>query len=158
MLSSENWDHILCLGDLVYYGPSPEEVINRMNREDVMTVRGSHDNAVALGVDCGCGYEIKELSKKTRKYTKEVISQESTRFLKDLPMNNTYQDFFMTHATPEGLFDYIKPDTHEDKFSIFSNVDKKKVLLDHTHLPMDKCVKGKRYINPGRVGQPRDGG
>ncbi|MFP4655638.1 MAG: metallophosphoesterase family protein [Methanohalobium sp.] len=51
------YDEIICLGDLVDYGPSPHECIELVQQKNIPTIKGNHDNAVASGFDCGCGYE-----------------------------------------------------------------------------------------------------
>ncbi|MFW6040230.1 MAG: metallophosphoesterase family protein [Thermoplasmatota archaeon] len=157
IVSLENWDRIVCLGDIVDFGPSPEECISLIKEKAGVCVRGNHDNAVAFGVDCGCGYEIKDLSIDVRKYTNKVISQQSKDYLKELPLVASYNNQFYTHASVNNLFKYLKPDTPKKEFSEFEDLDEEMIFLGHTHIPMDRKIKGKRFLNPGSLGQPRDG-
>jgi len=156
VLRLERWDDIYCMGDIVDYGPSPQECIERI-REIAIPVKGNHDNAVVTGMECGCGYEMKELSQEVRKFSREQIDQEGMRFLADLPMYVTTHGKLLTHASLNDLFKYLKPETPEEEFRSFSDVEEDIVLLGHTHIPMDRTINGKRYINPGSLGQPRDG-
>ncbi len=156
VLSEENWDKIYCMGDIVDYGPSNQECIDLIRERADLVVRGNHDNAVAFGVDCGCGYEIKELSQEVRKITVKDVSQESVDYLRGLPSTAYTEEYFLTHASKDDLYKYLKPETPEDEFEGFEDIDQEIVLLGHTHIPMDREIKGKRYINPGSLGQPRD--
>ncbi len=157
VLSEENYDRFYCLGDIVDYGPSPEECVSELEDKADVVIRGNHDNAVATGADCGCGYEIKELSEDVRGITKELLSSKSMKYLKNLPFEEQEEDFFFTHASKGDLFKYLKPDTPAKEFSVFSDIEENIVLLGHTHIPMDRTIDGKRFLNPGSVGQPRDG-
>ncbi|MFP4051968.1 MAG: metallophosphoesterase family protein, partial [Thermoplasmata archaeon] len=156
VFGQENWDAIYCMGDIVDYGPSNQECVELIREKADLVVRGNHDNAVAFGVDCGCGYEIKELSQEVRKITVEDISEGSKDYLRELPMTESRVDHFLTHASKDDLYKYLKPDTPEDEFKGFKDIDQNLVFLGHTHIPMDRKVNGKRYINPGSLGQPRD--
>ncbi|MEF8874887.1 MAG: metallophosphoesterase family protein, partial [Candidatus Thermoplasmatota archaeon] len=156
VLERENWDKIYCMGDIVDYGPSNEECVKLVREKADLVVRGNHDNAVAFGVDCGCGYEIKELSQEVRKITVKDITDDSKDYLRELPMTESTEEHFLTHASKDDLYKYLKPDTSEDEFEGFKDLDQDIVLLGHTHIPMDREIDGKRYINPGSLGQPRD--
>ncbi len=146
------------MGDLVDYGPSPNECIALLREKDSTVVRGNHDNAVAFGVDCGCGYEIKALSQEVRKYTNSVITKENKEYLKDLPIYRSVGDDFLTHASPEDMFRYLRDETPEEEFDVFfDKTDSDRIFLGHTHETMDRTIQGKRFINPGSLGQPRDG-
>ena len=157
VLGQENWDAIYCMGDIVDYGPSNQECVQAIRDNADLVVRGNHDNAVAFGVDCGCGYEIKELSQEVRKITVEDISKESKDYLREIPMTESTEEYFLTHASKNDLYKYLKPDTSENEFEGFKDIDQNVVFLGHTHIPMDREIDGKRYINPGSLGQPRDG-
>ncbi|MEF8836152.1 MAG: metallophosphoesterase family protein [Candidatus Thermoplasmatota archaeon] len=157
VLAEEEYDRLYCMGDIVDYGPSNEECVQAIRDKADLVVRGNHDNAVAFGVDCGCGYEIKELSQEVRKITVEDISKESKEYLSEIPMTESREDYFLTHASKDDLYKYLKPETSEDEFEEFKDINQDIVLLGHTHIPMDREIKGKRYINPGSLGQPRDG-
>ena len=67
-------------------GPNPLECIYWARSNNVPTIRGNHDNAVASHVDCGCSYVYKHLSEATREYTWAAISENDERFLRSLPL------------------------------------------------------------------------
>lgn len=145
------------MGDIVDYGSSPEECVTEMRDRAGIVIRGNHDNTVATGADCGCSYEIKDLSEEVRGITKELLSDRSIKFLKNLPFEEEEDGYFFTHASKGDLYKYLKPDTPKKEFSDIFEGDQKMVLVGHTHIPMDRTIEGKRFLNPGSVGQPRDG-
>lgn len=157
VISLENWDKIYCMGDIVDYGPSNQECVDLIRKKADLIVRGNHDNAVAFGVDCGCGYEIKDLSQEVRKVTVENLTQESKKYLINLPITDKINDHLLVHASQNDLFKYLKPDTNKEEFEEFKDVKQDLIFLGHTHLQMDREIYGKRFINPGSLGQPRDG-
>jgi putative phosphoesterase len=156
------YDSIVCMGDLVDYGPDPLAVIDWIRNNRIPTIRGNHDNAVALHVDCGCGYKYKHLSEATREYTWSQITDKEEEFLLSLP---TTLDFTFDHlkvraihGSPLSFFDYIYPDTPPDKIDrMLEGVHCDFLLAGHTHVPMIRQFSGLTMLNPGSVGQPRDG-
>lgn len=157
VLAEEDYDRLYCMGDVVDYGPSPEKCIRELEEKADIVIRGNHDNAVATGADCGCSYEIKDLSEEVRDITKELLSDESMEYLNNLPFEEEEDGLFFTHASKGDLYKYLKPDTPEEEFDDFADVKESIVLLGHTHIPMDRTIDGKRFLNPGSLGQPRDG-
>ncbi len=156
VLALERWERIYCMGDLVDYGPSSRECVELI-KEKAVAVRGNHDNAVAFDVDCGCGYELKDLSQEVRLHTRNEMDRESLEYLAGLPLHVSANDSLLTHAALDDMFAYLKPDTPESAFRIFSGHPENVVILGHTHIPMDRVIGDKRYVNPGSLGQPRDG-
>jgi protein phosphatase len=162
ILNDVRHDRIVCMGDLVDYGPDPLAIIDWIRDNKIPTVRGNHDNAVGLHVDCGCGYKYKHLSEATREYTWQQITEKEEEFLMSLP---TYLDFIFDglkvraiHGSPESFFDYIYPDTPEEKIDHWlAGVSCDYLLAGHTHVPMIRKLSGLTMLNPGSVGQPRDG-
>jgi phosphoesterase, MJ0936 family len=155
-------DTVICLGDLVDYGPSPEECIDLLMEQKVPTVRGNHDNAVAFGMECGCGYEYKHLSLATREYTTDILNDIQMDFLRKLPMNiertENGKELYFAHGSPLSFYDYIKPDTPEETIKEYiKEVDADFIFMGHSHLPFIRKVGDVTMINPGSVGQPRDG-
>ncbi|NPE29922.1 metallophosphoesterase family protein [Methanococcoides sp. SA1] len=159
-------DRAICLGDVVDYGPDPGRCIDRLRDEGISCVMGNHDNAVARGIDCGCGYTYKHLSVATRKYTLDVLDDGQLEFLRGLPFS-LKEDidgirFLFTHAGPLSMYDYIRPDTSDESvIEMLGEVDAGSVdmmVAGHSHVRLDRLVAGVRIVNPGSVGQRRDGG
>jgi protein phosphatase len=153
---------VICLGDLVDYGPDPLAVIDWIRDNRIPTIRGNHDNAVALHVDCGCGYKYKHLSVATREYTWSQITEKEEEFLLSLPVNLDFNFDGLKaraiHGSPESFFDYIYPDTPVEKVEQWlAGVSCDFLLAGHTHVPMIRKLSRLTMLNPGSVGQPRDG-
>lgn len=157
-------DRVICLGDLVDYGPDPAACIDLLRNSDIPVIRGNHDNAVATGMDCGCGYTYKHLSIATREYTLDVLGEDYLDYLRSLPMHLEElidgKKYYFTHASPRSMYDYIKPDTpDEEVLEMFPNsvMDGVDVLVaGHSHIPLVRDIGDITIINPGSVGQPRD--
>lgn len=107
-------DRVICLGDIVDYGPDPDKCIELLRKKNIPTLRGNHDNAVAFKVDCQCGYRYKHLSIATREYTWGVLDQSQMEYLQKLPLvvreEIDGKKLFLTHASPRSIFEYIKPE------------------------------------------------
>lgn len=157
------FNHVLCMGDLVDYGPSPREVIEWIRDHKADVVRGNHDNAVGLHVDCGCVGPYLRLSQETRNVMWQLLNDDEVRWLGDLP--KTLQKeiagerFYLCHAVPEQLTTYMPPQTAAVRWvEMFGEVQADTVLLGHTHLQMDRFTDNKRFVNPGSIGQPKPRG
>ncbi|WP_297498258.1 metallophosphoesterase family protein [Thermococcus sp.] len=157
-------DVILCMGDLVGYGPNPDEVIKfvreKMKRREFLCVRGNHDNAVAFGADWG----FNPYAKEAVRWHQRVMSVENLEFLRRLPVRQLFTDetgrsYILIHGSPRRPLDeYLFPWLPESEFkNVLSYVRQDDLLVGHTHMPMLKVIGKRRIINPGSVGQPRDG-
>ncbi len=155
------YDRIFCMGDLVDYGPNPMECIDWIRSNNVPTVRGNHDNAVALHVDCGCGYTYKHLSEATREYTWASIGKNEESFLRSLPLKLELKldgiKFLFAHGSPGSFFEYIDPDTPPEKLDEYTEgLNADHLVVGHTHKPAILNASKMTILNPGSVGQPRD--
>jgi len=158
-------DRAICLGDIVDYGPDPDKCIELLQKKNIPTIRGNHDNAVAFKADCQCGYKYKHLSIATREYTWEILDKSQMEFLKNLPLiikeEIDGKKLFLTHASPRSMFEYIKPDTPDEQIlkmieEAMEPVDVEFLVVGHSHIPMNRKLGDLTIINPGSVGQPRD--
>ncbi|MDI3540082.1 MAG: hypothetical protein PWQ52_1205 [Methanolobus sp.] len=154
-------DEVICLGDIVDYGPSPGECIDLLDKQGIPTVRGNHDNAVAFRMECGCGYEYKHLSVSTREYTWNALNERQLGFLKKLPFSlervENGRKLYFTHGSPLSFYDYIRPDTPEEVIRGYINgLDADFIFVGHSHTPFVRKIGDVTLVNPGSVGQPRD--
>ena len=158
-------DRAICLGDIVDYGPDPDKCIDLLQKRNIPTIRGNHDNAVAFKVDCQCGYKYKHLSIATREYTWGILDRSRMEYMQKLPLvikeEIDGKKLFLTHASPRSIFEYIKPETPgEDIMAMLADpmepVDAEFLIVGHSHIPMNRKLGNLTIINPGSVGQPRD--
>lgn len=157
----EDYDHLICLGDLVDYGPQPRECIEWVRQRSPKIVRGNHDNAVGHRVDCRCSEKFKPLSLATREYTWGVLNADETGYLAGLPLTERFEldgiRFALFHATPsDPLFRYLALDEKLWAQEVAA-LEADFILVGHTHRPFVLKCGPKTVLNPGSVGQPRDG-
>ncbi len=165
-------DGVWHLGDVVGYGPEPDSVIERLRAVGASGVQGNHD-AAAIG-----GPEIDWFNPDARRameWTRSVIGADARAWLADLASVRTDGDATLVHGSPrDPTWEYVTsvPVARAN----FAVLPTRIGLLGHTHLPMafleedgsvelvspgDGSVlelRGRRaLLNPGSVGQPRDG-
>ncbi|WP_048147865.1 metallophosphoesterase family protein [Palaeococcus ferrophilus] len=157
-------DVVLCMGDLVGYGASPNEVVEfvreRMEERTFLCVRGNHDNAIAFGLDWG----FNPYAREAVRWHQRVMTIENLEFLRRLPVRGLFTDdtersYILIHGSPRAPLDeYLFPWLPDSEFqSVLSYIRQDDLLVGHTHVPMLKVIGERRIINPGGVGQPRDG-
>ncbi|HTS03369.1 MAG TPA: YfcE family phosphodiesterase [Thermoanaerobaculia bacterium] len=158
----ENVDRVLFLGDLVDYGPDPRPCIDWVRDHKAVGVRGNHDNAVAFRVGCGCAPAMRDAAEETRGLMWDLLDPADVAALGALPLAADVTlggvRFHLVHATPsDPLYTYLRPDQGRRWADEIELVDADVILVGHTHLPMVMRVGKKVVVNPGSVGQPRDG-
>lgn len=152
----------LVLGDLVDYGPAPCEVLNWVRTHARWVIRGNHDHAVAQCVQPrGNGSALKQLLREVRHHHWRQLSPADLRYLARLPaqcqIRQCNQELLLLHATPrDSLGEYLPVDSlmwEEQIAALHANL----VCVAHTHLPGLAKWGAVHLLNPGSVGQPRDG-
>jgi len=163
-VTQERFDRLVCLGDLVGYGPMPNEVIRCIRDQAFVAIRGNHDNALALDVDCQCSPQHKALAEATLAYHRTVLKEEHLEWLRGLPTSAEFKlddyRFAAVHARPrDHLSGYeITPDLPDEQLrGEIEGVKADFILVGHTHVPMVRGIGSRVVVNPGSVGQPRDG-
>jgi predicted phosphodiesterase len=167
-------DAIWHLGDTVGYGPEPQAVVDRLRSVGAIGVRGNHDEAGGGGA---CIEFFNEDGIRAMEWTRTRISEEARLYLAELPERRVPggSDFTLAHGSPsDPIWEYL--DSAEAAHANLSAFETTYCLVGHTHvprvfresrrvmrsmlaegeplLPLD----GRRMIlNPGSVGQPRDG-
>jgi diadenosine tetraphosphatase ApaH/serine/threonine PP2A family protein phosphatase len=171
------WDRLLVLGDLVGYGGEPNGVIDRIRAlNPVAVIRGNHDKA-ACGIDDASNFN--QIAKYAAMWTGETLTSENREYLRALPAGPVMIDerVEICHGSPFDEDHYIFD--ADDAQRAMETSERQLCLFGHTHLPVvfktdgqtfqgfvpegDAPVllalqSGQRYmVNPGSVGQPRDG-
>jgi predicted phosphodiesterase len=172
------WDRAVCLGDVVGYGPDPNEVASRIRELSAFSIRGNHDKAVA-GIMAT--EDFNPVAKAAVTWTRASLSKENLIWLAALPkgpreaegivlVHGAFHDEDEYVFTPaqalEGLLDSSRPLTffgHTHHQGGFSYQDSQLEVLQMRPREGDsfaalRIEPDKRYLlNPGSVGQPRDG-
>jgi predicted phosphodiesterase len=165
-------DAVWHLGDIVGYGPDPDGVVARLTEIGAIGVRGNHD-AAALG-----GMEIEWFNPEARaaiKWTRDRISPATRAWLTGLPEVRSIDDHTLVHGSPrDPLREYVT--SLGAVRAAFDDIATGHGLHGHTHVPVAFTQAGSRidalqpddgatleyggrrtFLNPGSVGQPRDG-
>jgi putative phosphoesterase len=157
----EEYDACFVLGDIVDYGCDPLPCIDWTHQHATAAVRGNHDHAVAQRVTPRGGGGYRRLASETRPMNWELIDAFRTKFLARLPLTLSLtlegKKFFLVHGSPRDPLDEYLPVEAEAWRARLEGIEADFICVGHTHVPMDLEVDGRRIINPGSVGQPRDG-
>jgi len=158
-------DEIVCLGDLVNFGPQPLECVSwaEESSNSAIFVQGNHDYAVGLDADPRCSTFYAKLAAGTQKFTEKLLSTESKRFLAELKPSAFFHlgesSCFCCHATPKDrLYGFIPPSAApalwESEVTLVQNPNF--LFCGHTHLPLKRQIGRTLIVNPGSVGLPND--
>ncbi|MEM2958979.1 MAG: metallophosphoesterase family protein [Candidatus Jordarchaeaceae archaeon] len=166
VIESENVDLKLCGGDLVGYGPFPNEVIHILRKQKIPTLMGNYDDGVGFDRDdCGCAYRTQretELGEISLKWTKARVTDENKSFLRNL-LGNTYYNWngmrvLHVHGSPRRINEYLYENRPEKNLLRMLEPLKIDLLIcGHTHIPYHRIVGKIHIVNTGSVGKPKDG-
>jgi len=155
-----SYDELWCLGDIVGYGPEPNEVVGRLRALGPRVVlMGNHDYAVATGDTEG----FSPNAERAVDWTRRVIQTSEREYLATLKPSAKFEigetTFGLYHGSPtHPLTEYVYPSMGEAGARDFVRREGARVvLLGHTHVPMRYQFSDGLLANPGSVGQPRDG-
>jgi predicted phosphodiesterase len=175
-----SFDKVWCLGDVVGYGPDPNECVERLRDLPHVCVVGNHDWAAMGNMDTE---DFNPDAKKACLWTREQLSPSNLEYLATLPKRLVEGEFTLVHGSPrQPIWEYIlNPSIAHANFEHF---DTRCCFVGHTHVPVvyrgpasggpdlghnpnqarageneEELAVGERrlIINPGSVGQPRDG-
>ena len=174
---ARGFDRTLVLGDLIGYGADPNAVIDRVQElEPAAIVRGNHDK-VASGIEQADGFN--SVAKSAAHWTLDTLTPAHRTWLVDLPIGPTIVDDLIEicHGSPFDEDAYIFDELDAARALKVSR--RPLCLFGHTHYPVTFVLSGdaldsigpsataeaqlrllggsKYLVNPGSVGQPRDG-
>ena len=171
-LDRQGADGICCLGDTVGYGGSPNQCLDLLRERRAICILGNHD-AVAAGLDSA--EDFNAVAREAAHWTADTLSPANTTFLRSLPESRvTRHRALLVHGAPDDRDRYLWEDDEMMAEAVALRVAgrAKVCFFGHTHLPSlageDFAVDGDEdrhelaagkgwLINPGSVGQPRDG-
>ena len=165
-------DEVWCLGDLVGYGPKPNECCALVQARAATCLAGNHDLAVRGTIDLA---EFSGDAGDAAAWTKTVLADESQRFLDGLQPQGKASGVALYHGSArDPVWEYVLSD--EAATATFVLTEEQLVLVGHSHAALqvslrDSVLEGglapggtelelggaRRLLNPGSVGQPRDG-
>ena len=167
------WDKIWCLGDIIGYGPDPNECVELLQQYDHLTLTGNHDWAALGRIDIE---SFNADAKQAIIWTGKQLTPENHSYLEQKPPILTFDPFTLAHGSPRHpVWEYIT-----DSFLAWENLEHFKTpycLVGHTHYPvvfeqddvygalgyhadyenpLELFPTKRMLLNPGSVGQPRD--
>lgn len=166
------FDAIWLLGDVVGYGPQPNECIEFLSDYPLICVAGNHDAGVLGHVRLD---RFNHDAAEACLWTRQCLAPSSTRFLSELPLRHGVEDFVLVHGSPrDPLWEYVTASPQARMLAPWC--ERRHALAGHTHRPLaaymttppashhpevEVCgsvkLDERLLINPGSVGQPRDG-
>jgi len=157
----ETYDELWVLGDLVNYGPEPAAVIDVVRAKATVIVGGNHDYSLGFNQDPRCSDRFREMAEVTRRFTDTVLGFGSKDFLRHLPRHADRRCgdtcFYLCHAVPsDPLYGYCDAGSPRWLTEI-DNVSADVILVGHTHLPSVRSIGSRVVVNPGSLGQPKNG-
>lgn len=158
--------NLYCLGDLVGYGTSPNEVISAIRKRGIPTVMGNYDQGVGIdSEDCGCAYktpEAKALGDRSIAWSNSHTTAENKAYLRQLarqiPLQLGELRVMLVHGSPRRVNEYLYEDRPESSLERLLDLAETDVLVcGHTHLPYHRVLSsGRQVVNAGSVGKPKD--
>ena len=157
-------DTVVCAGDVVGYNPWPAECLARVREVAAATVRGNHDRTVETPER----YRANRMAEAGLEHAMRELSTEGLAWLRDLPRATWFADgryhLVHSHPAPDREDAYVYPeefpalDRHLEELAGEEDAtDLEGLVLGHTHVQGARSVDGRLVVNPGSVGQPRDG-
>ena len=151
-LGDQNIDQLYCLGDLVGYGPYPNEVVEFVKQNNIPTVLGCWDEGIGMEQeDCGCKFiteEDAEYGHAAFKWTRSNISEENRKFLSELYFgqrvtNTAAGTLLLVHGSPRNTGEYLMESTHDlILFERAAAGDCDVLICGHTHVPFVRQIEG----------------
>lgn len=157
----ESFDACLVLGDLVDYGTDPVPCVEWVREHATCAIRGNHDHGVAQHVPARPGGGLKSLAAATRPFQWKFLDRQMLKYLSRLPITQRFRldekNFFLVHATPRDPLDEYLLEDKQAWAARLHGEEADIVCVGHTHVQFLLEVNGMKILNPGSVGQPRDG-
>lgn len=161
-LKKRNVDLTVCTGDLVGYATRPNEVIETLRREKILTIMGNYDEAIGnFKIICGCDYPDPKDAEKagmSMHFTGQETTPENKAYLRNLPkeatitFNNKTVKF--VHGSTRIINEYLKENSKEAE-EVMGELVEDILVCGHTHIPYAKYYGDKLLVNAGSVGKPK---
>jgi diadenosine tetraphosphatase ApaH/serine/threonine PP2A family protein phosphatase len=173
LMAAGSFDSVWCLGDLVGYGPDPNECVERIrDLPDLQCIAGNHDRAASgeMALDA-----FNPEAHQALEWTGNALTEDTRRYLSALPESITADPYFLVHGSPrKPLWEYLLDSARAQ--GMFASFPTRYCLVGHSHVAMafvlsdqDRCITHlpahgrllslgfhRMILNPGSVGQPRD--
>jgi predicted phosphodiesterase len=171
-IDAESVDELWCLGDLVGYGPRPNECVDAVRGRTSLCLAGNHDLAVIGKADLALFVGEAEAA---ATWTRTILEDAAAAYLASLEPIASRDGVALAHGSPrDPIWEYIL--SQSAAAAAFAETDEPLILVGHSHVALEICLDdtqlkgglapegheadlelGRCILNPGSVGQPRDG-
>src|SRR5918999_4395870 len=157
---------VYCGGDLVGYGPHPNEVCALIAERGIPTIYGNYDYAIGRDLeDCGCAYvdqHDREIGQQSVDWTLGHTDRSTKDFMRGLPFDLRFElgskRVRLVHGSPRKVNEYLFEDKPARTFErIAAGADCDVLVFGHTHQPWVTEYGDVLFVNCGSVGKPKDG-
>jgi predicted phosphodiesterase len=169
---------VLSLGDLVGYGPHPDEVVTLLAERGIPSLMGNYDQGIGFSLgDCGCVYKTDEQRAQgaaSLAWTDRRVSEETRALLRALygrfVIETPAGTLLAVHASPRRINEYVFADRPEHTLARLAAGAEERlgsqlraIVFGHTHVPYVRDVtvgpdgRTVTFVNDGSAGRPRDG-
>jgi putative phosphoesterase len=157
---------VYCGGDLVGYGPHPNEVCALIRERGIPTIYGNYDYAIGRDLeDCGCAYPTqreRDLGQRSVDWTLAHTEQHAKDYMRDLPFDLRFEvgatAIHLVHGSPRKVNEYLFEDKPASLYERLAGAEEADALVfGHTHKPWVREYGGVLFVNCGSVGKPKDG-
>ena len=168
VMNAVKYDAMVCCGDIVVDYPFPQQCIQVLKDTCTRICSGNNDDNVAHDqkaseyISKKYTHLAKDLDRNTE-LTLKLINDDSKNYLRELPRECRFDldgvSFYMNHTVPHRpLHHYLDKETSDSKLAqYYRDIRAEVMITGHTHIPYVRNFGDKILINPGSVGQPRDG-
>jgi predicted phosphodiesterase len=161
-IKSVGYDELICLGDIIGYGPDPEPCLNIIFEEAKYIIKGNHETAVVTPEHL---IRFDKYARESVLWTLENISEKYVRLLSYLREKLVYNGIQFVHSTPINPENWHYISNFRDAEEYFTYMHENVCFIGHSHIAgiyiegLAKTLSPtkKAIINVGSVGQPRDG-
>lgn len=171
LLDAEGVERIVCAGDVVGYGPHPNECADRLARERIPCVAGNHDLMAIDRIDMG---GADPLARTTMEWTRTALNDDTRAFLERLPPRIDTDDLTIAHGTLGDPTVYVRTDdAAAGQLEELAAEGRELLVIGHTHVPhaygrkrgrllharagrVDLAAGEAHLLNPGSIGQARE--
>jgi len=164
----EGEKRIVCLGDIVGYGPNPEECFKIVESLTDNICLGNHEDAT---MNTDYDYQITTSAREAIRWTREILEEKTKETIKRLPLKIVDDNILYVHASPDNPRQWNYISNTRDAYSSLIEMEHSLCFVGHSHHPgiysyhskqennskASLSKEDKTIINVGSVGQPRDG-
>lgn len=163
-IKKKDVDFILSTGDMVGYAPFPNEVIDLIRKNNILSIQGNYDKAIGNSeLVCGCDYKDEkqlEMASMSVMFTNMTVTDKNREYLRTLPAELKLKaeelEILVVHGSPRKINEYLFEGS-EAVDEVTGDLEEDVIICGHTHKPYFKMINGKHVINSGSAGKPKHG-